>query len=171
MMYVRPAARAPMPSMRNPLKRTLRPVKSEISPPTMKSERPHTTALKMKAVLPGRLHETNEIPIPSGPDSAISLYDAGATIVCNGVERWHAPLRNFTRALSIELGLPPNMGKCNLYMSPAGAGLPAESSPPKPDALTSGRRVPPRDLRPRCAVEEFTEHRRQLPDGHADLLH
>ena len=80
--------------------------------------------IEMKAVLPGRLHETNEIPIPSGPDSAISLYDAGATIVCNGVERWHAPLRNFTRALSIELGLPPNMGKCNLYMSPAGAGLP-----------------------------------------------
>jgi hypothetical protein len=44
--------------------------------------------IEIKAVLPGTLHETNEIPVLSGPPSAISLYDAGATIVYNGVERW-----------------------------------------------------------------------------------
>jgi 50S ribosomal protein L16 3-hydroxylase len=80
--------------------------------------------IEMKAVLRGTLHETNEIPILSGPSGAITLYDGGATIVCNSVERWHSGVDKFRRSLSRELGLPPTVGVCNLYMSPTGAGLP-----------------------------------------------
>src|SRR6516165_5047456 len=50
--YVAPAAIAPIPSMRKPLKKKLRPVKSDINPPTVNNEAPHAIALAMKAAEP-----------------------------------------------------------------------------------------------------------------------
>ena len=41
-----------MPSMRNPLKKKLRPVNSEINPPMMNSDKPQTAPLARKAVAP-----------------------------------------------------------------------------------------------------------------------
>src|SRR5207244_13611074 len=50
--YVTAAATVPMPSIRNPLKNRLRPVKTETTPPRMNRPVPHTTALATNAALP-----------------------------------------------------------------------------------------------------------------------
>src|SRR5678815_5066017 len=52
MEYVRPAAMAPMATMRKALNKKLRPVKSEIKPPITNSDKAQTKPLAIKAALP-----------------------------------------------------------------------------------------------------------------------
>jgi 50S ribosomal protein L16 3-hydroxylase len=76
----------------------------------------------LKSVLAARHHETNEIPIDAS--SILSLYDSGATIVCNELHRWHESVAACAVTLASDLSLPPSLGGCNLYLSPPGRGLP-----------------------------------------------
>jgi hypothetical protein len=55
---------------------------------------------------------------------AVELYRAGATLTFNAVEHDHRVLRRVLDALAGELGLPPRLCHCNVYLSPAGGGLP-----------------------------------------------
>jgi len=77
--------------------------------------------IEMKAILRGTHHHSNEIPID--PSSAISLYDSGATIVCNGLHRWHQVVSAWTHSLTRQLRTPQDAGNCNAYMSPPGVGV------------------------------------------------
>ncbi len=77
--------------------------------------------MEMKAILRGTHHHSNEIPI--APSSAISLYDSGATIVCNAIHQWHEPVAVWTRTLTRQLRTPPHAGSCNAYVSPPGVGV------------------------------------------------
>lgn len=58
------------------------------------------------------------------PAQAAELYLAGATLAFNGVEEWHAVLGRWLRDLARDFGLPAGMCHCNVYVSPAGAGVP-----------------------------------------------
>jgi 50S ribosomal protein L16 3-hydroxylase len=76
----------------------------------------------MKAMMKGSSNEANEFQIQ--PSDALAYLDAGATIACNGLHRWHEPVATWVRRLSDELGVPDSVGACNLYMSPANCGVP-----------------------------------------------
>ena len=58
------------------------------------------------------------------PAQAAELYLAGATLAFNGVQEWHGLLGRWLRDLARDLGLPADMCHCNVYISPAGAGVP-----------------------------------------------
>lgn len=75
----------------------------------------------LKAILAGRHHETNELDVNHA--QALDLYDAGATIACNEIHRWHPPVADWASKLAQELGLPAHLCGCNLYMSPPEKGL------------------------------------------------
>jgi 50S ribosomal protein L16 3-hydroxylase len=58
------------------------------------------------------------------PEQAAALFAAGATLSFNGVHTWHPTLRKWVRALAAELGLPSELCHANVYVSPAGEGVP-----------------------------------------------
>lgn len=78
--------------------------------------------MALKAILGAKHNETNEIKIDA--TSILSLFDSGATIVCNQIDRWHDVVRACAMKLASDLFLPPNVVSCNLYLSPEGRGVP-----------------------------------------------
>ena len=82
---------------------------------------PRTRELSIRATLPpGAAHRS----IAVDPVQAAELYAAGATLAFNGVEEWHPTLGRWVRALARDLGLPGGMCHSNVYLSPAGSGVP-----------------------------------------------
>ncbi|HWC69874.1 MAG TPA: cupin domain-containing protein [Actinomycetota bacterium] len=61
------------------------------------------------------------------PARVAACFEAGATIVLQGVHRWSEPVMRFTRDLELELGFPCQV---NAYITPAGArGLDRHADP------------------------------------------
>ncbi len=58
------------------------------------------------------------------PEQALLLYSAGATIGFSGAHTWHPTLRRWVQALAAELGVPSRTCHANVYLSPAGEGVP-----------------------------------------------
>lgn len=77
--------------------------------------------IRLKAIMRGAQHESNEVSIDAG--DIISMYDAGATVVCNDLQRWHAPVAKWARSLTRQLQVAPDGSGCNLYLSPRGVGV------------------------------------------------
>jgi cupin superfamily protein len=76
-----------------------------------------------------RSGRTGSKPVSGMADPAriFALFDDGATIVLQGVHRYHEPVAQFCRALELELGHPC---QANAYITPAGAqGLALHADP------------------------------------------
>ena len=76
-----------------------------------------------------RSGRTGSKPVSGMGDPAriFALFDDGATIVLQGVHRYHEPVARFCRALELELGHPC---QANAYITPAGAqGLALHADP------------------------------------------
>jgi bifunctional lysine-specific demethylase and histidyl-hydroxylase NO66 len=76
-----------------------------------------------------RSGRTGSKPVSGMADPAriFALFDDGATIVLQGVHRYHEPVARFCRALELELGHPC---QANAYITPAGAqGLALHADP------------------------------------------
>lgn len=78
--------------------------------------------IEVKAMFHGVQHEANEFQVDV--KHVFSLYDAGATVSFMDLHRWHAEAGEWTQRLADELHVPFHTAGCNLYMSPAGKGLP-----------------------------------------------
>ena len=76
-----------------------------------------------------RSGRTGSKPVSGMADPAriFALFDDGATIVLQGVHRYHEPVARFCRALELEVGHPC---QANAYITPAGAqGLALHADP------------------------------------------
>src|SRR5260370_10492987 len=78
--------------------------------------------MELRSMLPARSQDHNEIKI--GPGDIIPLLDAGATIACNSIQRWHPAARRWTELLAHSLTGTTEFGTCNAYLTPTGRGVP-----------------------------------------------
>lgn len=81
-----------------------------------------SSQMEVKAMLSARIEEHTEIKIGAG--DMLALFDSGATLACNSLHRWHPGIRRWVALMAQSLVGTSDLGYCNLYVTPAGRGVP-----------------------------------------------